>query len=241
MLNRLNRKFDYCIIFSDLFQLFIKHNPDTIIKNLDNLIKYLLKNKKTIILPTFNLNFPKTKKTGSSEKYIQTGFLNKYLIKKYKFSRTTRPMYNYAVIGPKSKNILNIKQRTAWGKDSVIGYLTKKNALGIGLNIDKKIFNWLVIHHCEEIHKVPYRYYKVFIGKNIDNKKNITEKMYLRNLSQNFVEDGKLINKILIRKKFLSSFKYKKINITLLNLFKYYTEANLLLNKNIYSLVKNEK
>ena len=35
MLNRLNRKFDYCIIFSDLFQLFIKHNPDTIIKNLD--------------------------------------------------------------------------------------------------------------------------------------------------------------------------------------------------------------
>ena len=43
------------------------------------------------------------------------------------------------------------------------------------------------------------------------------------------------------RKKFLTNFKFKKINITLLNLFKYYTEANKLLNKNKYSLVKNEK
>tara|TARA_B100001094_G_C17835225_1_gene625184 strand:- start:302 stop:478 length:177 start_codon:yes stop_codon:yes gene_type:complete len=56
-----------------------------------------------------------------------------------------------------------------------------------------------------------------------------------------FVEDGRLINKILIKKKFLTNFKFKKINITLLNLFKYYTEANKLLNKNKYSLIKNEK
>ena len=241
MLKRLDRKFEYCIIFSDLFQLFIKHNPERIIRDLDQIINHLIKNKKTIILPTFNLNFPKTKKTGFSEKYIQTGFLNKYLVKKYKFLRTSRPMYNYGVIGPKSKKIINLKQSTAWGKDSVIGFLTKNKAFGIGLNIDKKIFNWLVIHHCEEMNYVPYRYFKIFKGKNLDLKKIVEEKMYVRNLKLNFVEDGRLINKKLIKKKYLTNFKFYKINITLLNLFKYYTEANSLLIKNKYSLVKNEK
>jgi len=109
------------------------------------------------------------------------------------------------------------------------------------LNIDKKVFNWLVIHHCEEVVKVPYRYYKNFSGKNVDLKKKVTEKMYVRNLRLKFVEDGRQINEILIKKKFLTNFKFKKIKITLLNLFKYYTEANKLLNKNKYSLVKNEK
>ena len=241
MLKKLDRKFEYCIIFSDLFQLFLKHNPERIIRDLDLIISHLIKNKKTIILPTFNLNFPKTKKTGFSEKYIQTGFLNKYLVKKYKFLRTSRPMYNYGVIGPKSKKIINLKQSTAWGKDSVIGFLTKNKALGIGLNIDKKIFNWLVIHHCEEMNYVPYRYFKIFKGKNVDLKKIVEEKMYVRNLKLNFVEDGRLINKKLIKKRYLTNFKFHKINITLLNLFKYYIEANSLLIKNKYSLVKNEK
>ena len=150
-------------------------------------------------------------------------------------------MYNYAVLGPNSKKILKLKQKTAWGEDSVIGFLTKNKAQGIGLNIDKKVFNWLVIHHCEEINMVPYRYFKEFRGKNIDLNKKVREKMYVRNLKLNFIEDGRYINKNLIRKKLLTSFKYKKINITLLNLFKYYTEANVLLKKNKYSLVKDEK
>jgi aminoglycoside N3'-acetyltransferase len=240
MLKNLISRSDYCLIFSDLFHVLLKNNPNEIIENLDNLINIFLKNKKTIILPAFNLNFPKTKKAGNSSNFIQTGFFNKYLIKKYKFFRTSRPMYNYAVIGPKSKNILKLKQETAWGKDSVIGYLTKKNALGVGLNIDKKTFNWVVIHHCEEINKVPYRYYKIFRGKNIDLKSRVIEKMYVRDLNLKF-KYSKLINKKLIKKKFIRNFKFKKINVTLLNLFNYYKEANLLLKKDLYSLIKNEK
>ena len=88
---------------------------------------------------------------------------------------------------------------------------------------------------------VPYRYFKIFKGKNVDLKKIVEEKMYVRNLKLNFVEDGRLINKKLIKKRYLTNFKFRKINITLLNLFKYYIEANSLLIKNKYSLVKNEK
>ena len=64
ILKKILSRSDYCIIFSDLFQLFIKHNPDKIIEDLNQIINFLLNNKKTIILPTFNLNFPKTKKLG---------------------------------------------------------------------------------------------------------------------------------------------------------------------------------
>ena len=240
-LKKITNKSKYCIIFSDLFKLFLRHGSDKVIKSLDEIVNILIKENKTIILPTFNLNFPNTKKTGNSDKYIQTGFVNKYLIKRYNFKRTKKPMYNYAVIGPNSNKILNLKQTTAWGDDSVIGYLVKKCAFGIGLNIDKNFFKWLVIHYCEEKNRVPYRYYKMFRGKNIDMNLKVFEKMYVRNLNLNFVEDGRKLNKILIRKKIIKNLNFKKINISLLNLQKYYIEANKLLNKNIYALVKDEK
>ena len=82
------------------------------------------------------MNFPKTKKTGFSEKYIQTGFLNKYLVKKYKFKnfKTNVQLWSNWT---KIKNNKS-KASTAWGKDLAIGFLTKNKALGIGLNIDKK-------------------------------------------------------------------------------------------------------
>tara|TARA_B110000046_G_scaffold183463_1_gene219634 strand:+ start:1329 stop:2057 length:729 start_codon:yes stop_codon:yes gene_type:complete len=239
--NILNKKSDYCLIFSDLFNLFIQGHQKKTIIIIDQLIKFLIKNNKTIILPTFNLNFPKTKITGFEDKYIQTGFLNKYVCMKYKFYRTKKPMYNYAVLGPKKNDILNLKQNTAWGKDSVLGHLVENNCTGIGLNIEKKFFNWLVIHYCEEKNKVPYRFYKTFKGRNINLKKNVYEKMYVRNLKKNFIEDGLKINKQLLKKKTIKSFKIKHLSISLINLYDYSTEADKFLKKDIYSLVKNEK
>ena len=80
-------------------------------------------------------------------------------------------MYNYAVSGPNAEYICNLHQSTAWGDDSVLGYLVNNNSYGLGINIDPKIFNWLVIHYCEEDSKVPYRYFKTLKEK-IFYKKN---------------------------------------------------------------------
>ena len=57
------------LIFSDLFELFLKHDEKKIILSLEEIIDFLIKKKKTIILPTFNLNFPKTKKTSFSSEF----------------------------------------------------------------------------------------------------------------------------------------------------------------------------
>ena len=229
------------IIFSNLQNLVFKHDIKEINTNIIKLYKFLKKMNKNIILPTFNLNFPETKQTSLLTRDITTGYLNKFLIKKFKFSRSKRPMYNYAVNGPNEKQICNLKQSTAWGNDSVLGYLVKNEAYGLAININPKIFNWLVIHYCEENSKVPYRYFKTFNGKNISNRKNVKEKMYVRNYSKNKIEDGRKINNILLKKKIIKKFKFNLFDIYLLPFNEYNDIALRKLKTNKNYLVKNEK
>jgi len=229
------------IIFSDLQNLIFKYDIKEINANIIKLFWYLKKMNKNIILPTFNLNFPETKKTSLLAKDITTGYLCKFLIKKFKFSRSKRPMYNYAINGPNEKRISNLKQSTAWGNDSILSYLVKNDTYGLAININPKIFNWLVIHYCEETSKVPYRYFKTFNGKNISTRKNVKEKMYVRNYSMNKIEDGRKINNILIKKKIIKKFKFDLFDIYLLPFDKYNDIALRKLKTNKYYLVKNEK
>tara|TARA_X000000950_G_C13903230_1_gene655712 strand:- start:155 stop:871 length:717 start_codon:yes stop_codon:yes gene_type:complete len=174
------------IIFSDLINLISdKKKFSFTIKEFEKIIKVLIKNENTIILPTYNLNFPKLKFTGRAEKFITTGSMIKYILQKFKFKRTRKPMYNYAVLGPNSKQILDLKQSTAWGNDSVIGYLSNnKDTLGVGVNTDLLSFTWVTIHSCEEKLKVPYRFWKIFKGKNLDTGKDVYEKMFVRRLNE---------------------------------------------------------
>ena len=46
-------------------------------------------------------------------------------------------------MGPNKDFILNLKQVSSFGKDSIIGYLSENNGLGIGIGINPKKFNWV--------------------------------------------------------------------------------------------------
>jgi len=176
----------HIILYVDMLNMISNEKEfKTISKEIWQIARILIKNKNTFILPTFNLRFPELKKTGKSIKFITTGFLIKFLLKRFDFKRTKKPMYNFAVIGPNSNKILKLKQTTAWGKNSVIRYLSeKKDTIGIGVNTNLLNFTWVTIHSCEEKLKVPYRYWKIFKGKNLDTKKNVSEKMFVRNLDK---------------------------------------------------------
>lgn len=206
----------------------------TISKEIWQIARILIKNKNTFILPTFNLRFPELKKTGKSIKFITTGFLIKFLLKRFDFKRTKKPMYNFAVIGPNSNKILKLKQTTAWGKNSVIRYLSeKKDTIGIGVNTNLLNFTWVTIHSCEEKLKVPYRYWKIFKGKNLDTKKNVSEKMFVRNLDKKKIDlKQKTLLKKLKKDGDLFLKKGKKVNYSIINLNKYY-EKNLIYLQNL--------
>ena len=226
------------IIYSDLSILLIKNKSKTIINNALKIIEILLKNKNTIIIPTFNFNFAETKKTSFDASLITTGYLNKFLVKKYKFKRTIKPIYNYAVFGPKSFEILNLKQKTAFGKDSVIGHLSLNKSVCLGIGIEPNDFNWVTIHVCEELGKVPYRFFKKFVGKNMDMKKKVSEIIFVRKKSYKVENTGTKIYSILKKKKKISRINYKKINIIKLRLNDYFNEGIKLLKKNKFALTK---
>ena len=226
------------IVFSDLSILILKLGHRIVLKNIDKIFEILIKNQNTIILPTYNFNFAKTKKTSSDIKFITTGYLNKYLLKKYNFSRTKKPIYNYAIFGPEEKEILNLEQSSAFGKDSVIGYLSIHQATALGIGIDPSNFNWVTIHVCEEICNVPYRFYKKFSGKNIDTKENISEKIFVRKRKFSYVNTGIKVYHKLKKDKKLIYYKFSGINISSLNLYNYYKIGNNLLKKNKYALVE---
>lgn len=212
------------IIFSDLLSLISnKKKFNATIKETERIVKILIKNKNTIVLPTYNLKFPHLKFTGYSEKFITTGSLVKHVLKKFKFKRTKKPMYNYAVLGPNTKKIINLKQSTAWGNDSVIGYLSNdKNALGLGVNTDLWSFSWVTIHCCEEKLKVPYRYWKVFEGKNINSGKKVYERMFVRYSKKKVNLHQKKILKKLFEEKKLFKIEGIYANYSILNLNQYY-------------------
>tara|TARA_B110000483_G_C18086497_1_gene500215 strand:+ start:278 stop:1009 length:732 start_codon:yes stop_codon:yes gene_type:complete len=233
-------KSNYILIFSDFSRnIFSKEKFDKMLSRSSIMVENIIKKNYTVIIPTYNLKFPKSKITSNSSKFITTGYFTKHLIKKFKFKRTSRPMYNYAVIGKNSNKIINLKQNSAWGEDSVISYLVKNNAVGIGINVDVENFGWVVIHAAEEKFKVPYRYYKKFNGINLNNKKKVSEKMYVRNYDTKLTTDSnKLFRKLKSKIKYLSKKTYK---ISLVNLNLAYVESCKLLSKNLYNLSIHEK
>ena len=242
MINQLKKisKSKFIIIYSDLIRnITSKKKLNIILKDSIKIIKKILKEKYTIIIPTYNFKFPENKVAGNSVQFITSGYLNKYLVKKFKFKRTNKPMYNYAVIGDEAKKILKLKQKTAWGGDSVIAYLANHNTIGLGINIDIKDFGWVVIHAAEEKLKVPYRYYKTFIGKNIDNNQKVSEIMFVRKLDKNLTTDSSNLYKKLKPK--IKIIKYNSHKIYLVNLYDAYHASCKILSKNLYNLSKNEK
>tara|TARA_B100001248_G_C27361180_1_gene446593 strand:- start:498 stop:1229 length:732 start_codon:yes stop_codon:yes gene_type:complete len=239
VLNKISKS-NYVLIFTDLTRnVFSKKKFDKIILNSSSLIKRIIKKNYTVVIPTYNFKFPKKRITSDSPEFITSGYFAKHLINNFKVKRTNRPMYNYAVIGKNSRKIINLKQSTAWGEDSVISYLTKKKAIGIGINIDIENFGWVTIHSAEEKFKVPYRYYKTFSGLNLNNKKKVSEKMYVRNFKTKLTTNSnELYKKLKPKIKYYSQKTYK---ISLVNLNLAYEESCNLLAKNLYSLAKYEK
>lgn len=235
--NKINSK--YVIFFSDLTSLMLNTKKfEETLTEVEKIVKVLIKNKNTIIIPTFNLNFPKTKKTSNDEKFITTGYLSKFLLKKFNFYRTNKPIYNYAVLGPNTKKILKLKQTTAWGKDSVLRFLSENSkTIGIGVNTPEFKFTWVTIHSCEEHLEVPYRFFKTFYGKNIITNKRVKEKMFVRylNKKEQNLKQYKILKDLLDKRKLIVK-KGNHINYSVIYL-KYYYLNNL---KHIKKILKKD-
>ena len=141
-------------------------------------------NNKTVILPSFTYQFSINKRYDITKTKPETGVLLNLLLKSKFFKRTLSPMTSHLI----SSNIIPNKfyecSKTTFGKDSIYQWLIENNALLLSLDLlDRPHHGWVIVHHTEEIMKVPYRYFKKFDGKIYDNSK------YIENVLKNIMLD----------------------------------------------------
>ena len=110
------------------------------------------------IMPAYTFDFPKTKRFDLKQK-PSTGAIAAWFLQGGE--RTHAPMNSYSTKWV--MEILNLKQTTAWGSDSVMEWLYRNNATFVSVGVST-LKSCSYFHYAEELVQVPYRYYKTFVG-----------------------------------------------------------------------------
>jgi aminoglycoside 3-N-acetyltransferase len=170
-----------------------------------NLIK-LTKGK--IIIPTYNYDFPKTKKFDYHRDKSQVGVFSEFFRKKYKNNRTKTPMFSTCTA---DKNLIFYNKQKEFdpcGKDSEFDYLAKNKGKIIFFGADFAPSFIMYIERCSS-NGALYRYKKEFNGRTYNNGKytSCCLKYEVRPLSINIEYDLIKIKKDLLKFKILKNNK----------------------------------
>tara|TARA_R110001592_G_scaffold161973_1_gene394876 strand:+ start:21552 stop:22415 length:864 start_codon:yes stop_codon:yes gene_type:complete len=146
---------------------------------------------RTLIMPAYNFDFYRTKQFDLVRSLPQVGVLPDRAWRRMGMVRTRQPMNSYFVVGPRSDEVVALPCTTAWGDDSVLGWMQGVNARICILGV-----SWeegcSFIHRCEEKARVPYRYFKRFPGTLFDDGRKIgpcSEVLYSRPLAIMLADD----------------------------------------------------
>ncbi len=146
------------------------------VKNIDELANSYLTilsdamGEGTILFPTFNYDFPKTREYRILSDPCQVGALNEFTRKKFPFQRTKTPIFNFCILNNNNTFSFDIS-KNVFTKQSVFGQMVD-NATWIaffGASLDANTF----VHHAEEMHNIGYRFTKIFRGNVIDTDNSV--------------------------------------------------------------------
>lgn len=172
-------KGDVVYIASSLMAFgFMQRPAETILESLFEVIG----DNGTIVSPAFNFSFCKGEAFDRENTSSMVGVLSEVFRKMDGTKRThSPPFHSVCANGLLSPQISNIQSITSFGKSSVFQFLHDSNAkillIGCGFHEGVVHFHWL-----EELHEVPYRYWKKFEGPLIldGNKFDRSYFMYVR-------------------------------------------------------------
>lgn len=119
---------------------------------------------RAVIMPAYTHQFAKTGVFDLVRSKPNTGMI----CEEFDGIRTPNPMNSY-----KFKNCLpTAPQTTAWGPDSMMGWLLDNDATFVALGVST-LNSCSYFHYAEEKLKVPYRYFKTFKGLLYDDGKHL--------------------------------------------------------------------
>lgn len=131
----------------------------------------------TLLLPTFNFNFPTTQRFDIRNTPSQMGALTEVGRLSPDSIRTGHPIYSFAVLGRNVAIFRNLDNLSGYGADSPFALLKKLDGKLASLDLDDQN-SMTFYHHVEEMNAVAYRYFKDFRGTYIDNHGRAFEKTY---------------------------------------------------------------
>lgn len=153
----------------------------------------------TLLFPTYNWDFCEGNTFDIVNSPSQTGALSSIALKRDDFKRTRHPIYSFAVKGKYADFLYNLRNKSAFGKDSPFAFLHENKAKMLIMDLDYQR-SFTFVHYVEETLNVHYRYKKVFNENYIDENGNMSNREYdfhVRNLEKGIVTNINPIGKIL--------------------------------------------
>ncbi|MEO9961914.1 MAG: AAC(3) family N-acetyltransferase [Alphaproteobacteria bacterium] len=138
----------------------------------------------TVVFPTYAFEFPRTQTFDLVRTRATTGVIAETFMAHPDVRRMAQPMNSYAVAGPRAEELLALPCTTSWGSDSAMGWFEANNTTYISLGVSV-LLSCSYFHFAEEKARVPYRYFKRFLGTLFDDGREVgpcSETMYVRPL-----------------------------------------------------------
>lgn len=196
---------------------------------LKNFILEYIGEKGSVIVPTYNYDFPKGIYFNKKKSKSHVGDFSNYLIKNFYNYRTCDPVFSHIIFNKEYRKIINIKNEEAFGESSLFAYMLKKKYKIICLGCPSNSMTFL--HYIEKKNNVPYRYNKIF------NLNNYHYQYYVGKKKVNYLIKEKNTEKLLDNKNFIKK-KIGKLDSFSVKSEYLYREVSKRLKKNYYFLIK---
>ena len=142
---------------------------------------------RTLVLPAYTPSYTRTRTYSPQESLPETGVLPQACLHQFGSLRTRSALDSFLAVGPQAEYFASLAvPTTLWGEGSVKSRFESIRARVVTLGIPWK--NSLgTLHRIEELAKVPYRYYKTFHGKWVEDgiAQPWQETMFVRSIDVN--------------------------------------------------------
>ena len=212
-------KENFIILHTSLIPFKIKSLEE--VKLFWSILDKVIKNKYTIIMPSFSFNLGKKRTWDYKTTKSEMGIFTEYFRKKIAVKRSIHPFHSITCYGPLSNRIPDHISQTSFGKKSTWEWLCKRKDV-INISIGTGLAGGATfVHYAEEMAEPPYRKFidlncKVYNreGKRLEKKyrffarkmtKTFSAINYWKPVENDFINNNimkrKIINKIIITTK----------------------------------------
>lgn len=149
---------DTVFISSDVTKLALHFKKEGIAFSPDHLIDLLQQrlSNGTLIIPAYTDLLKNGDTFDRQRSKPTTGALSNRVFKRKDFVRTKDPLHSVFVWGKNASEIIALKDKSTFGKNSIFGYLDRSNAKMVILDVDFQD-SFTFVHYIEENRKVNFR------------------------------------------------------------------------------------